>query len=60
VSNTPGVELAMEACEGCWRKVPSAKRIVFKSVTESTTRVAMLIDPYPYSAPSEELRLKKP
>ncbi len=42
VSHTPGVELVMEAFEGYWRKVPSVKRLVFKSVTESTTRMAML------------------
>src|SRR5216683_1144527 len=42
VSHTPGVELVMEAFEGYWRKVPSVKRLVFKSVTESTTRAAML------------------
>jgi peptide/nickel transport system substrate-binding protein len=42
VSHTPGVELVMEANEQYWRKVPSVKRLVFKSVPESTTRVAML------------------
>jgi peptide/nickel transport system substrate-binding protein len=42
VSNNPGVELVMEAYEGYWRKMPSVKRLVFKSVPESTTRVAML------------------
>ena len=42
VSHTPGIELVMEAFEGYWRKVPSVKRLVFKSVLESTTRVAML------------------
>jgi peptide/nickel transport system substrate-binding protein len=42
VSFTPGVELVMEAFEGYWRKVPSVKRLVLKSVPESTTRVAML------------------
>jgi peptide/nickel transport system substrate-binding protein len=42
VSHTPGVELVMEAFEGYWRKTPSVKRLVFKSVLESTTRVAML------------------
>jgi peptide/nickel transport system substrate-binding protein len=42
VSHTPGVELVLEAFEGYWRKVPSVKRLVFKSVPESTTRVAML------------------
>ena len=42
VSHTPGVELVMEANESYWRKVPSVKRLVFKSVLEPTTRVAML------------------
>jgi peptide/nickel transport system substrate-binding protein len=42
VSHTPGVELVMEAFEGYWRKTPSVKRLVFKSVPESTTRLAML------------------
>ena len=42
VSNTPGVELVMEAYEGYWRKVPSVKRLIFKSVPEATTRMAML------------------
>ncbi len=42
VSNTPGVELVMEAFEGHWRKVPSVKRLVYKSVPEATTRMAML------------------
>ena len=42
VSHTPGVELVMEANEAYWRKMPSVKRLVFKSVPEATTRVAML------------------
>src|SRR5881628_3907852 len=42
VSNTPGVELVMEAFEGYWRKTPHVKRLVFKSVPEATTRAAML------------------
>ncbi len=42
VSHTPGVELVMEANEAYWRKMPSVKRLVFKSVPESTTRMAML------------------
>ena len=42
VSHTPGVELVMEAFEGYWRKTPSVKRLVYKSVLESTTRLAML------------------
>jgi peptide/nickel transport system substrate-binding protein len=39
VSHTPGVELVMEAYEGYWRKMPSVKRLVFKSVTEINTRM---------------------
>jgi peptide/nickel transport system substrate-binding protein len=42
ISHQPGVELVMEAYEGYWRKMPSVKRLVFKSVPESSTRVAML------------------
>ena len=42
VSHTPGVELVMEAFEGYWRKVPPVKRLVYKSVPEATTRLAML------------------
>ena len=42
VSHTPGIELIMEANEGYWRKMPSVKRLVFKSVPDSTTRAAML------------------
>ena len=42
VSHTPGVELVMEAYEGYWRKMPAVKRLVFKVVPESTTRMAML------------------
>jgi peptide/nickel transport system substrate-binding protein len=42
VSHMPGIELVMEAYEGYWRKMPSVKRLVFKSVPEATTRLAML------------------
>ena len=42
VSHTPGVELVLEAYEGYWRKMPSVKRLVFKSMPESSTRMAML------------------
>src|SRR4029079_13945642 len=42
VSMKPGLELVMEANEDYWRKVPSIKRIVFQSVPEQTTRLAML------------------
>src|SRR5262249_57380338 len=42
ISYTPGVELVMEANENYWRKVPTVKRLIFKTVPESTTRLAML------------------
>jgi peptide/nickel transport system substrate-binding protein len=42
VEHQPGVELVLEANTKYWRKVPSVKRIVFKSVPEATTRLAML------------------
>jgi peptide/nickel transport system substrate-binding protein len=42
VSHTPGIELVMEAFESYWRKVPHVKRLVFKSVPDITTRMAML------------------
>src|SRR5688572_11782929 len=42
VSFTPGVELVLEANEQYWRKVPSVKRLVFKSVPDEATRLASL------------------
>ena len=42
VSSTPGIDLIMEANENYWRKTPSVKRLVYKSVPEATTRLAML------------------
>jgi peptide/nickel transport system substrate-binding protein len=42
VSITPGVELVVEAFEGYWRKAPSIKRIVFRSLPDETTRAAAL------------------
>src|SRR5438105_3477047 len=39
---TPGVELVLEANERYWRKRPSVKRVVIKSVPDRTTRLAML------------------
>ena len=42
VSFTPGVELVLEAFDGYWRKTPSVKRLVFKSVPEEETRLTML------------------
>src|SRR5713101_4579596 len=38
VSFAPGVELVMEAFEGYWRKVPSIKRLVFRSMPDESTR----------------------
>jgi peptide/nickel transport system substrate-binding protein len=42
VSSTPGVDVVVEAFESYWRKVPSVKRLVFKSVPDETTRAAAL------------------
>ena len=42
VSFTPGVELVLEAHEQYWRKTPSVKRLVLKTVADETTRLAML------------------
>ena len=42
VSFSPGVELVLEAFDGYWRKVPSVKRLVFKVISDETTRLAAL------------------
>src|SRR5215204_6622396 len=42
VSMKQGIEIVMEANEEYWRKMPSVKRLVFLSVPEGTTRLAML------------------
>jgi len=42
VSSTPGIELVLEAVDGYWRKTPSVKRLVFKSVPDPATRLVML------------------
>jgi peptide/nickel transport system substrate-binding protein len=42
VSFNPGVELVMEAWESYWRKPPAVKRLVFRSVPDEATRLAML------------------
>ena len=42
VSYNPGVELELEANPDYWRKTPSVKRLVLKSVPEASTRLAML------------------
>src|SRR5437773_9616986 len=42
VSHQPGIEVVLEAYPAYWRRVPSVKRLIMKSVPEGTTRVAML------------------
>jgi peptide/nickel transport system substrate-binding protein len=42
VSFTPGVEMTMEAFDQYWRKTPSVKRLVFKSIHDESTRLAAL------------------
>jgi peptide/nickel transport system substrate-binding protein len=42
VSHKPGVEVVLEAYTGYWRKVPTVKTWIMKSVPESTTRAVML------------------
>jgi len=40
VSFNPGVELVLEAFPEYWRKAPSVKRLVMRSITDETTRAA--------------------
>ena len=42
VSYKPGLELVLEAHEQFWRKTPSVKHLVIKSVPDEATRLAML------------------
>jgi len=42
VSSAPGIDLVLEAVDGYWRKTPSVKRLVFKSVPDAATRLVML------------------
>jgi peptide/nickel transport system substrate-binding protein len=62
VSFKPGVELVLEAHEQYWRKVPNVKTLVFKVITDESTRLAALkrgeIDiAYSFTGPlAEELR----
>src|SRR6202158_3394208 len=42
VSFKPGVELVLEAFDGYWRKPPSVKRLVMRSLPEESTRAAAL------------------
>jgi peptide/nickel transport system substrate-binding protein len=40
VSFTPGVELTLEAFDGYWRKTPSVKHLVMRTITDESTRAA--------------------
>ena len=42
VSFTPGIELVLEAFDQYWRKTPSVKTVVRRSVPDESTRLAML------------------
>jgi len=42
VSVTPGIEMTLEAFEGYWRKMPSVKRLVLRSLPDESTRAAAL------------------
>jgi peptide/nickel transport system substrate-binding protein len=42
VSFTPGIELVLEAFEGYWRKSPSVKRLVLRTIPDPSTRLAAL------------------
>ena len=42
VSFNSGIELVLEANEHYWRKPPTVKRLIFRSVPDDTTRLAML------------------
>jgi len=42
VSFTPGVELTMDAYEQYWRKTPSVKRLVLRTISDEATRLAAL------------------
>ena len=42
VSFNPGIELVLEAFDGYWRKTPSVKRLVFRSILEEETRLVAL------------------
>jgi peptide/nickel transport system substrate-binding protein len=42
VSMNPGIDVTLEAFDGYWRKQPSVKRLILKSVPDETTRAAAL------------------
>jgi peptide/nickel transport system substrate-binding protein len=41
-STNPGIELVLEAFDGYWRKKPSVKRLILRSVPDEATRAAAL------------------
>ena len=41
-SFNPGIEIVLEAHDRYWRKTPAVKRLVWRTVTEDLTRLAML------------------
>src|SRR5437660_11368388 len=43
VSHTPGVEVVFEAYAGYWRRVPAVKRLIMRSASDGSTRLAMLM-----------------
>jgi peptide/nickel transport system substrate-binding protein len=44
VAHKPGIEVVLEANTAYWRRVPSIKTLVMKSVSDGSTRLAMLIN----------------
>ena len=42
VSAQPGIELVLEAFDGYWRKTPTVKRLVLRSIPDESTRAAAL------------------
>jgi peptide/nickel transport system substrate-binding protein len=42
VSFSPGIDMVLESHDRYWRKTPTVKRMVWKTVTEDLTRLAML------------------
>jgi peptide/nickel transport system substrate-binding protein len=42
VSFNPGIELVLEAFDQYWRKTPSVKRLVFRVISDESTRLAAL------------------
>src|SRR5438552_4087630 len=42
VSFTPGIELVLEAFDQYWRKTPSVKRLILRSIPDESTRAAAL------------------